>query len=126
MKLTYRCQHCKEKNTLKSNAWTRSELHQQHGDIVKDKCSYCPNLNKLELTEIRAVPNEALLKLGWLIPTIGVLVGVLVTGVLWQVYYFTPRVVAGLIVLFLALPMTVGQVISRSEETKVSTFNKSR
>jgi len=126
MKLTYTCSHCKQKAKLPSNALTRTELHQEHGNIIQVKCNNCPNLNKLNLLDIRASNTDFYTYLTPIVGLIGLVLGGIFALVMWKIFYFTPRIVLSILFVFVAFPLGISYQVTNAEQAKVSRFNRSR
>lgn len=80
MKLSYICSACKKQNYLKEKALTRPDLQMKIGkDEVRVNCDSCGKMDKKHINSINAVVDYKLV-------LIGVLLGLIFTGILWNSY----------------------------------------
>ena len=70
------CGSCKNEISVKSPGITRVDLARERGDEFYVNCKNCGNNSKRHVNEVYAEPNKAVL-IG------GVILGVVVTAVLW-------------------------------------------
>ncbi|MEZ4983923.1 MAG: hypothetical protein R2795_02605 [Saprospiraceae bacterium] len=88
------------------------------------KCEHCPNVNKLELTDIRAEANPLYERLSALVLLLSGGAVVFIVFSLWAVGLMpTLGGVAALATTFIGLPVTVTYLIIRQEDDKVWRFN---
>ena len=78
-KLYVLCKSCKKEIRVKSKATTRPELQTEKGDEFKVNCPNCGNVEKIHVNDIYAGTN-------YLLISIGIVIGVLVSVFLW-IYY---------------------------------------
>ena len=93
MKLTARCTYCKEDIIIKSSAATRPDLQMEKGEEFKVACSHCGRVNVIHVNDVSAeVDNRIIL--------IGILLGIIVTVVLWNMFGAIGTVSMGVPVMF--------------------------
>ena len=107
MRLAYTCSACKKQNYLKQKAQTRPELQMKLGkDEVQVNCDNCGKLEKKHINQITAVIDNRVVLLG-------LLLGIIVTLVLWNTFGAVSTLSLGIPFLFWV-----------SESRALSSFNK--
>lgn len=79
MVLYTNCKSCKATITIKSNASTRPDLQMEKGTEFNVNCSECGSIEKKHVNDVRAEEGKQIV-------FIGVVLGVIVTIVLWRLF----------------------------------------
>lgn len=79
MKLYTYCKSCKSEISINSNSPSRAELEREKGVEFNVNCKNCGNIEKKHVNDIKAKPNKVLI-------LVGILIGIIVTIVLWNFY----------------------------------------
>lgn len=83
------CKSCKTEIVIKSSAESRAELEREKGDEFNVNCQSCGNFEKKHVNDIKAKPNKIII-------IAGIIIGILVTIVLWT-YYGAIGTISGII-----------------------------
>jgi hypothetical protein len=73
------CKSCKESISVKSSASTRPELQMEQGDDFSVNCQTCGKVDKIHVNDVKSEINKTTI-------FIGLILGVVITIVLWVVY----------------------------------------
>ena len=76
--VTY-CKSCKKDIRIKSSAATRPDLQMEKGDEFNVNCHNCGKIERKHVNDIKAEPNNNLI-------IVGVIIGIIVTIMLWNMY----------------------------------------
>ena len=93
MKLVTDCNDCTEEIKIKSYASTRPELEMDKGEKFEVRCNHCRKRQEKHVNDIKAKPNQVII-IG------GILIGLIVTILLWKVLGAVGTI-SGLIPVFL-------------------------
>tara|TARA_R110002049_G_scaffold148688_1_gene311596 strand:- start:1232 stop:1564 length:333 start_codon:yes stop_codon:yes gene_type:complete len=106
MKLSYRCNSCKEDNTIKNKATDRHGLLMERGsNEFNERCKHCGNFTKKHINRLYAVDDYTLLLVGFVVAAIA-------TILLWDLGFISS--------LTLGIPIWFFSEMKK----KSSTFNK--
>jgi hypothetical protein len=105
MKLFTNCIACQEQIAIKSYASTRSDLEQEKGASFRLNCNYCGKDQEKHVNDVRAKGNH-------LIIIVGIVLSVIVTILLWNVFGAIGGVSVG-------IPLLIWQ----QQNSTVNTFN---
>ncbi len=78
MRLSTICTSCKERTPVKSKATDRPELIKDIGETFNLQCNHCHKNHTVHVNDVRAQPDPKVLGLG-------LLVGIIITIILWAV-----------------------------------------
>ncbi len=98
MKLYTYCKSCKAEIHIKSSAPDRAELEREKGLEFDVICKKCSNIEKKHVNDINAKPSRTLI-------LAGVIIGIIVTVVLWGIYGAISTI-SGIIPLLFGLEQT--------------------
>ncbi len=79
MKLVTHCNSCKKNIKIKSSASTRPDLQMEKGTEFNVNCQNCGKIEKKHVNDVKAESSKILI-------LIGVVIGIVVTVVLWSYY----------------------------------------
>lgn len=79
MKLYTICTSCRQSIKIRSGAATRHDLQMEKGDEFVVECQHCLKKTKVHANDVRAELNKTIL-------LTGLIIGVLVTVILWRFY----------------------------------------
>ena len=106
MKLFTVCNSCREQTLIKSNASTRPELIMDKGEEFNIQCTNCNKNENIHVNDVRAKQNKSVI-IG------GLIVGLIVTLVLWN-FFGAIGTISGII----------PALIWMQQNNSVNTFNK--
>ncbi len=106
MKLFSICTSCKNSLNIKSNAVSRHDLIRDKGEFFVIQCNHCLKNQKIHVNQVRARENKIII-IG------GILIGLLITIVLWNF-------LGAIGTISIAVPILVW----RQQQESVHTFNK--
>lgn len=93
MKLYTNCQSCKKDIVIKSSAQTRPDLQMEKGEELTVNCLNCGKVEKKHVNDIKAESNSFILLLG-------LVIGTIMTSILWFFYGATASIVFAIPLIF--------------------------
>lgn len=123
MKLYSKCSNCKGEMMLKSDFHTRVESAMNEGKINKVLCKHCGAENNVHVNEIYTRESKLALVIALLVFSIGTPLTILLMLKVFStvsVNHYVILIAGGI----LLIPVLIFIVISKEEQTRVSSFNR--